>query len=163
MFGLIYYDINIMLGSIHSFFNISPSDLLSLHNALRHSKLLSTICHRYILTHWGRVTHICVSKLTIIGSDDGLAPTRRQAVIWTNARILLIRPLGTNFNEMFIEIQTSSFMKMHLKVSSAKLRPFRLSLNVLIYLSSDTKPWQIWLHDNSQFSLDNSMIQHKAW
>ena len=26
------------------------------------------------LTHWGRVTHICVSKLTIIGSDNGLLP-----------------------------------------------------------------------------------------
>ena len=46
------------------------------------------------LTHWGRVTHICVGKLTIIGSDNGLAPGRRQAIIWTNAGILLIRPLG---------------------------------------------------------------------
>ena len=26
----------------------------------------------YSLTHWGRVTQICVSKLTIIGSDNGL-------------------------------------------------------------------------------------------
>ena len=25
-----------------------------------------------LLTHWGRVTHICISKLTIIGSDNGL-------------------------------------------------------------------------------------------
>ena len=33
------------------------------------------------LTHWGRVTHICVSKLSILGSDNGLAPTRRQAII----------------------------------------------------------------------------------
>ena len=44
------------------------------------------------LTHWGRVTHICVSKLTIIGSDNGLSPDRRQAIIWTNAGILLIGP-----------------------------------------------------------------------
>ena len=29
------------------------------------------------LTHWGRVTHICVNKLTIIGSDNGLSPGRR--------------------------------------------------------------------------------------
>ena len=42
------------------------------------------------LTHWGRVTHICVSKLSIIGSDNGLSPDRRQAIIWTNAGILLI-------------------------------------------------------------------------
>ena len=33
------------------------------------------------LTHWGRVTHICVGKLTIIGSDNGLSPERRQAII----------------------------------------------------------------------------------
>ena len=28
----------------------------------------------YTLTHWGRATHICVGNLTIIGSDNGLAP-----------------------------------------------------------------------------------------
>ena len=44
------------------------------------------------LTHWGRVTHICVGKPTIIGSDNGLSPGRRQAIIWTNAGILLIEP-----------------------------------------------------------------------
>ena len=48
------------------------------------------------LIHWGRVTHICVSKLTIIDSDNGLAPSRRQAIIWTSAVILLIGPLGIN-------------------------------------------------------------------
>ena len=51
-----------------------------------------------MLTHWGQVTHICVNKLTIIGSDNGLPPGRRQAIIWTNAGILLIGPLGTNFS-----------------------------------------------------------------
>ena len=56
------------------------------------------------LTHWGRVTHICVSKQTIIGSDNGLSPGGRQAIIWTDAGILLIWPLGTNFSEILIEI-----------------------------------------------------------
>ena len=84
------------------------------------------------LTHWGRVTHICVSKLTVIGSDNGLSPDRRQAIIWTNAGLLLIEPLRTNFSEILIEILTFSFKKMHLKVSSAKWRPFCLCLNVLI-------------------------------
>ena len=83
------------------------------------------------LTHWGRVTHICISKLTIIGSDNGLSPERRQAIIWTNAGLLLIGPLGTNFIEILIGIQTFSFKKMHLKMSSAKQRPFCLGLNVL--------------------------------
>ena len=72
-----------------------------------------------LLTHWGRATHICVSKLTIIGSDNGLSPDRRQANIWTNAGILLIGPLGTNFSEILIGIQTFSFKKIHLKISSA--------------------------------------------
>ena len=73
------------------------------------------------LTHWGRVTHICVSKLTIIGSDNGLSPGRRQAIIRTNAGILLIRPFGTNFSEILIEIIIFSFKKMRLKVSSGEM------------------------------------------
>ena len=76
------------------------------------------------LTHWGRATHICVGKLTTIGSDNGLSPGRRQAIIWTNAGILLIGPLGTNVSEILIGIQTFSFKQMHLKMSSAKWRPF---------------------------------------
>ena len=56
------------------------------------------------LTHWGRVTHICVSKLTIIASDNSLSPGLRQAIIWTNDGILLSWPLGTHFNEILIEI-----------------------------------------------------------
>ena len=42
------------------------------------------------------MTHICVGNLTIIGSDNGLSPGWRQAIIWTNAGILLIGPLGKN-------------------------------------------------------------------
>ena len=85
------------------------------------------------LTHWGRVTHICVGNQSIIVSDNGLSPYRRQAIIWTNVEILLIRPLGTNFREILIEILTFSFKKMHFKVSSAKRRPFCPSLNVLTH------------------------------
>ena len=83
------------------------------------------------LTNWGRVTHICVSELNIIGSDNGLSPGRRQAIIWNNTGLLLIEPLGTNFIEISIGIQTFSFKKMHLNMSSAKWRPSCLGLNVL--------------------------------
>ena len=55
---------------------------------LRVSSTESTIDTRGVLTHWGRVTHICVSELTIIGSDNGLPPGRRQAIIWNNAGLL---------------------------------------------------------------------------
>ena len=96
------------------------------------------------LTHWGRVTHLCVSKLTIIGSDNGLTPDRRQAIIWTNAGLLLIGPLGTNFSEIFIEILIFPFQKMRLKVSSAKRRPFCLGLNVLNHVSKRAPGVRIW-------------------
>ena len=89
-----------------------------------------TRCISYI-THWGRVTHICVGKLTIIGSGNGLSPGRRQANIWTNAGILLIRPSGTNSNENLIEIHTFSLKKIHLKMPSGKWRPFCFGLNVI--------------------------------
>ena len=94
-------------------------------------------CHNWCimmfcpLTHWGRVTHICVGKLTIIGSDNGLSPGRRQAIIWNNAGLLLIEPIGTNFSEISIGIQRFSFKEMHLNMSSAKWRPFCLGLNEL--------------------------------
>ena len=52
------------------------------------------------LTHWGRVSHICVSKLTIVASYNGLSPGRRQAFIWINAGILLTRTLGTNLKRI---------------------------------------------------------------
>ena len=108
-----------------------------------------------MLSHWGRVTHTCISKLTIIGSDNGpvpshylnkclnivnwtlgnklisplchiyvsvdlvsigsdngLLPFQRQATIRTNARLLSIGPLGTNFSEISIAIYMFSSMKM---------------------------------------------------
>ena len=79
------------------------------------------------------MTHICVGNLNIIGSDNGMSPGRRQAIIWISAWTLLIVPLGTNFNEISIEIHTFSFKKIHLKLSSAKWQQFCLRLNVLIW------------------------------
>ena len=110
------------------------------------------------LTHWGRVTHICVVKLTIIGSGNGLSPGRRQAIIWTNAGILLIGPLGTNFSEILIRVQTFSFKKMLLKMSSAKWRPFCFGLNVVSHchsLEHQSPPGQrfIYSHDALAWNL----------
>ena len=92
------------------------------------------------LTYWGRATHICVSRLTIIGPDNGLSPGRRQAITWTHDGILLTGPLGTNLSEILSKIHTFSFKKMHLKTSSVKWRPFWLGLNVLMITSGIT--WQ---------------------
>ena len=95
--------------------------------------------------------HICVSKLSILGSDNGLSPGRRQAIISTNAGILFIRILGTNFSESLGEIHIFSFKEMHLKMSSATWRLFPLRLNELI----DT----LW-----QLNVENwSDISHPHW
>ena len=69
-------------------------------------------------------------KSTIIGSDNVLSPGRRQAIIWTNAAILLIGSSGTNFIEILIEIHTFSFKKMHLQMLSRKWRPSCFGPNV---------------------------------
>ena len=103
------------------------------------------------LAHWGRMTHICVGELTIIGSDNGLSPGRRQAIIWTNAAIMLIGPLGTNFSEILNEIQTFSLEKIRLKMSYAKCCQFYLGLNVLIKKHM-SKVNQNKMHYNSQGS-----------
>ena len=90
--------------------------------------------------------HICVNKLTMIGSDNGVSLDRRQAIIWTNAASLWIGPLETNFSEILIEILTFSFKKMRLKVSSAKRRPFCLGLNVSIHPNRISEIYMPWAH-----------------
>ena len=65
--------------------------------------------------------YICVDNLISIGSDNGLAPGRRQAIIRASAGIVLIGPIGS---EVLMTIHTFSFMKMHLKMSPGKWRPF---------------------------------------
>ena len=82
--------------------------------------LIHHVVFLWSLTHWGQKTYICVGKLTIIASDNGLSPGRHQAIIWTNAGILFIGPLGTNFSEIVIEIHTFSVKKIYLKMPSAK-------------------------------------------
>ena len=102
--------------------------------------------------HRGQVAHICVSKLTIIASDNGLSPGRLQGIIWTNTGILLIWPLGTHFSEILIEIQRVSFKKMRLKGSSVKSRIFCLGLNVLkakicLKIQTTDAVWNYLIHE----------------
>ena len=74
------------------------------------SVMALSVHHLERLTCRGRVTHICFSRLTIIGSHNGLSPGRRQTTIWSNAGIVLIRPLRTRFSKTSIETHTFSFM-----------------------------------------------------
>ena len=55
------------------------------------------------------MTHICVGKLSIIGSDNGLSPNQCQAIIWTNFGILLIGTLGNLNHNLYIFIQENAF------------------------------------------------------
>ena len=81
------------------------------------------------LTHWGRMTHICVSKLTIIGSDIGLSPGRHQAIIWTNAGIFFQHWTPRNkfqwhFNRNpYLFIQENSFESVVWKMAAMLYRP----------------------------------------
>ena len=65
-------------------------------------ELLVNLCVTTLID-WGRVTHIGVGNLAIIGSDNCLSPGLRHAIIWTAARILLIGPSETDFNEILIK------------------------------------------------------------
>ena len=109
------------------------------------------------LFHWGRVTHICVDNLTIIGSYNGLSTGRRQTIIWTNDGILLTEPLRTSFSESLIEFITFSVKEMHMKMSSRKWQPFCLCLNVLIdhhvrHADSIRSTWRLLIASNIQIN-----------
>ena len=108
------------------------------------------------------MTHICVSNLTTIGSVNGLSPGRRQVIIWTNAGILLIRTLGTNFSEILGEIHPFSFSKMHLNMSSAKWRLFGLGLNELSNIAIQLYICSILLFLNHCFTAGAVLVSRSS-
>ena len=87
------------------------------------------------LCHWGRLMHLCVSKLTIIGSDNGLSPGRRQAIIWTNAGILLIG-LQCNVNKKwYILIQENVFQNVVKKLAAILSQPQCVKIQILCWFN----------------------------
>ena len=113
--------------------------------------IIKSFEYDFQLTHWGLVLHLCVGKLTSIGSDNGLSPGRRQAIIWTNAGILLIGPLGANICEILIEILTFSFKKMRFKVSSAKSLPQCVKYAI---------PWGLVIHYKLTWDVSGNVMGH---
>ena len=79
------------------------------------------------LSHWGRMMHICVSKIIIIGSNNGLTLGRRQAMnqFWN----IVNWSFRHKLSKIVIEMHTFSFNKMHLKMS-AKWSLFCLGLKI---------------------------------
>ena len=119
----------------------SKLSFLFYHVNLPKGEVLVNLCVSTLI-NWGRVKHICVGNLTIIGSDNCLSPGRRQAIIWTDVGILLIGPSETDFNEILIKNHSFSFKKIYLKMSSGRWRPFCLGLHVLTLL----RPSDAYLH-----------------
>ena len=66
--------------------------------------------------------HICISNVTIIGLDYGLSPGRHQAILWSNAWILLTRSLLTNFSEILIVFQRVSFKENAFEMVVCKIK-----------------------------------------
>ena len=90
------------------------------------------------LTHWGRVTHIYVDKLTIIGSDNGLSPEQRQAIIWNQCWNIVNRTLGNklqwNLNRnsnIFIEENTFENVICEMLFNSSWPQSVKISLKLV--------------------------------
>ena len=86
------------------------------------------------LIHWGRVTHICICKLTIIGIDDSLSHGWCQAIIWTLNQCwnivnwTLRNKLQWNFNcNWSIFIDENTFQNI-----ICESCPFNLGFNMLM-------------------------------
>ena len=83
---------------------------------------------RPLLTHWGRVTHIWVGNVTIIGSDNGLSPGRRQIhylnQCWYSVNWTLRNKLQWNFNwNSNIFIRENALQNVVCKMASILPRP----------------------------------------
>ena len=128
----------------------TPFALLWIHVG-NHILLMDSQHNGSAISSFNLLRHICVSRLIIIGSDNGLPPGRRQAMIWTNAWILLIGPLGANYIEILLVIHIFSFKKMHFTMLPRKgilSRPqclecvFDVSVNKLFNMAD-----RIWCHN----------------
>ena len=104
-----------------------PQDLLG-HFEWRH-----LVCRRWLEKNIIETECRIYASLNYPSCWFTTSPDRRQAIIWTNAGILLTGPLGTNLSAILIEIHTFSFEKIQLKMSYGKWRPFCLGLKVLIH------------------------------
>ena len=83
---------------------------------------------KHKLTHWGRVEHVCLTEICSFGSnwwygrtgsDNGLALSRQQAIIWTNDGKLywcIYAPIGLNvLSQAYLDIEVNEviFMEKH--------------------------------------------------
>ena len=95
------------------------------------SKIWICKCNKFLKWwlpyHWMRPSGTSMSPnwVIVIGSGDCFSPVWCQPIILTNDGLMIIAPVGVNFNGIVIKRQRFSLKKMHLKMS-AKWRPFCL-------------------------------------
>ena len=93
---------------------------LSLHQRLYAANRL---CCAIFFTHWGQVTHICVSKSTSIGSDNGLS-TLSEPICWNIVNWTLRNKLQWNINQnSYIFIKEKAFGDAVRKLVAILSRP----------------------------------------
>ena len=138
----------IIAGSGNHYFDVMISALASQITGV--SIVCSTVCFRHMSKKISklRVTCLCegnspvtsefpaqmvsnAENVSIRWRHHGFVVFRYQVITWNNTDMLAIASLGTKRNENCINVQKFSFIKMHLKVSSSKWRPFCTGPNVL--------------------------------
>ena len=111
----------------------------------------STDENHYVKSSPPSAAYMSVNR-TSIGSEDGLSPIKRQAIIWNNAGISLIGPMETNFNETkFIHL----FKKIHLKMLSGKWYPH-------LHLTASGHEYNSWTSWISWSAEKNIVIKARA-
>ena len=110
--------------------------------------------HIHHLAHLPLVPHIFVSESGQHCCRWWLASIRRQAIIQTNAWLLWIGHLGTNFNDLLINIQNFLLTRMHLTISSAKWRPFHLGGDEFERTRLLANGLDYWVRLNAPLSVD---------
>ena len=140
--------------------NIWCSDVFIIHSVIFTESRYSMF--QFSTVQCNTIYCICVSKLTIIGSDNGLSPGRHQATVWTNDGNLLIGTSGTNFSEILIEIHTLSCKKMHLKMSSEKWLIFCLGLNVSMTNTKGRMMPAVSYHTYTRVHTCGSVVMQRA-
>ena len=81
-------------------------------------------------------------QMCLVGSDNDLSPIWRQAIIWTNADQLLIRPKGTKFSQILIEIWTVFIHKNAFEFRKCqRWWPFCIYLNMLNLILLGASDW----------------------
>ena len=122
----------------------------------------------HTLLHSGQATHICISKLTIIGSDNGLSPGRCQAIIWTNAGILLMGPfafrnkLQWNLNRnMRIFNQENAFENVVSQLAAIWSWPQCVNASSSIWSTDTAYTANIGMYDQGTVSLDSFQVEIK--